>query len=390
MFSIIDKNKLKEYILSNIPQEQVFAHYLDVPIEDIYYCLQNKNNRISNPLRIDNDPSLGFMYSQYRSDKLNMKDFANAYYNGDCFSVAGIVMGLNCNNNKDFIKICYDIINKIPHNIIGIYTYRKKEKQIVEEEIKSLETINRGWTEEDIKYWNKYTISIWFLEQEGVNPVYKAWYNNVLIYINKDTEPCYIYRLFAAHIFLPLKGNVYVANTQNSNITLAKLYLPFSEAKFRTNIKAKLEDNKPLVPNDVLIICKSTKDKILLRWFKYLINISPKYKHIRVDNIEVTSFTSESVVLSPHEANELKGMYKKIFIFNDFDPAGISCTYKHLTYGFIPIFLKKINVHLKMFEALTNKFNNCNYKGKDISDYTYENGIQNTLRLITNFINRVI
>jgi hypothetical protein len=107
---------------------------------------------------------------------------------------------------------------------------------------------------------------------------------------------------------------------------------------------------------------------------------------IRVNNIEITAISSESVVLSKDEVNILFKLYKHIFIFTDFDIAGISCAYEHFKLGLIPIFLKKTNVKLKMFEVFVKQYNNCNYKSKDISDYLATNGIKNTLRLVVNFI----
>jgi hypothetical protein len=312
--------------------------------------------------------------------KLNMKDFANSYFNGDCFYIAGVSLGLNSNNSKDFVKICNHIITHVDNTSIIVYKQKSIEsKPIVP--IKNLDVLYRDWRDDDIKYWSKYTLPIWFLEQQNVLPIYKAWFNEILIYIDNKNEPCYMYNL--TPIVLEEKSSYFPPLGES---IISKLYLPNSKPKFKTNNVLKLEDNLQLIPNDILIIVKSTKDKIVLRWLKYLISISNIYKDIRVNNIEITAISSESVVLSKDEVNILFKLYKHIFIFTDFDIAGISCAYEHFKLGLIPIFLKKTNVKLKMFEVFVKQYNNCNYKSKDISDYLATNGIKNTLRLVVNFI----
>lgn len=119
---LIDTSDLKKTILNDYDQITIFATYLEIPESDINYCLENKSNKISNPLRIDRDPSLGFMTTidkQTNIYKLKMYDFADPYYRGDCFDLVGIVRSLNSNKGAEFITICNDII----------YTMRDKTLQ---------------------------------------------------------------------------------------------------------------------------------------------------------------------------------------------------------------------------------------------------------------------
>ena len=96
---LLNKQQLKKHILS-LDQEVLLAKILSISIDDISYCLENKRNKISNPLRIDNDPSLGMMYvldKETALPKLRLHDFANPFYRGDLFDFAGIIFKKNTN-----------------------------------------------------------------------------------------------------------------------------------------------------------------------------------------------------------------------------------------------------------------------------------------------------
>jgi len=96
----IDTSKIKEHILATYDQISIFATYLNIPESEINFCLENKSNKISNPLRIDLNPSLGFiitMDKQTNMFKLKMYDFADPYYRGDCFDLVGMIRSLHSN-----------------------------------------------------------------------------------------------------------------------------------------------------------------------------------------------------------------------------------------------------------------------------------------------------
>jgi len=97
------------HILTNYSQPVLFAKYFRLPLSSIEYCLEDKNNKVNNPLREDYTPSLGFMYKT--DGKLICKDWGDDIYSGDIFEIVGVLTSLNCNNSKDFITICRYIID---------------------------------------------------------------------------------------------------------------------------------------------------------------------------------------------------------------------------------------------------------------------------------------
>jgi hypothetical protein len=93
----------------------------------------------------------------------------------------------------------------------------------------------------------------------------------------------------------------------------------------------------------------------------------------------VTSFSSESIVITPEFDTLFKKMYNSIFTLCDFDKAGRKCAFNHKQlYGYTPLFLT--NGRFKTH----NYFDNG--KGKDITDYTSSHSIVASNRLIKDTI----
>ena len=90
----------KNYILNNISQEEIFSKFMNISINDIHWCLQNTSNLIKSPLRIDNNPTMGFTYA---GSKLRCKDF-NGHFWGDCFDLVAFIYNLDT-KQTDFITI---------------------------------------------------------------------------------------------------------------------------------------------------------------------------------------------------------------------------------------------------------------------------------------------
>ena len=85
---LINSNDYKSFILDTFDQVSIFSTYLEIPENDINYCLENKSFKISNPLRVDVNPSLSFipvMDKQTSMFKLRFHDWADPSYRGDCF-----------------------------------------------------------------------------------------------------------------------------------------------------------------------------------------------------------------------------------------------------------------------------------------------------------------
>jgi len=348
-------NKLKDYIINYINQEQIFAYYLNINESDIQYCLNRKQNRICNPLRNDRSPSLGFNY--YR-DKLYMYDFANTLYRGDIFYIVGILHGLNSKVNKDFIKICRIIIDNLKLNKIKddylINSYSKL-LNYNENELRVIKIKIRDWNKYDKKLWNKWSLTINDLSSNYVYPISSFWLDENYYICN---DKCYAYLL-----------------GKKNNIPLWELYFPErikkgKYPKFITNNIKHISCLWDLRKTKNLILTKSRKDTILL---KKIIASNPFEFG---NNFTVLPLGTETVKLSQCEVDALNTLYDHIYIFTDFDTQGISCAnYHRKKFGFIPKFLTN------------GRFNTINYHSKDISDYVALYGFEEGCNLVKRIFN---
>lgn len=74
----------------------VFKHYIRSDLRS--------GLRFCNPLYHDTRPSCNVYYDR-KAQFYRLKDFGSDEYSGDCFFYVGKLNGLDCNNNRDFIKI---------------------------------------------------------------------------------------------------------------------------------------------------------------------------------------------------------------------------------------------------------------------------------------------
>lgn len=334
-----DESKLKQYILTTYDQSEIFAEYLEISDSDINYCIENTSNKINNPLRRDENPSLGFKTVIDRETgevKIKMYDFADAYYRGDCFDLVRIILSKKYGSKGlNFIIICKDIINTMQNHKAKVNS-NKSVKTITSKVCSDITVEIRPWNKYDINFWKEQ--GLYYSEiKNNVNCVLRAFYNDILIYTNRPDDPCYHY----------ITG-VY------QNHTLRKLYYPKRNKKdkrgrFATNNSFyALECLPDLRVADILLITKSYKDKLLLK--KILKEITIKH------TIEVTNFTSETFTLSTALASALFKTYEHIIVNTDFDKAGISALHIRKKYP--------INYYF-----ITNgKYGTVDYGGKDISD----------------------
>jgi hypothetical protein len=347
---LIDYKKLKYAVFNNYNQVSIFAHYLGVTESEIESCLDDSTNKISNPLRIDNNPSLGFKIAidkETGTFKIRMWDYADRKYRGDCLDLVGIILKLNPNFNEHFIRICYDILSnmeKYKSNTI------KRTIQKTEHSTNIITIETRNITTNDLLYWGKLSLTIDELEQGNVYCVYKAYLNNECIYINNLNDPCYAYQL-----------------DKYKNQILWKLYFPLrskEQSRFLTNNNIyPIECIHEMKRADILLLTKSRKDVLVIR--KLLTFIKTNY------SIQVNNLTGESVILTPEYVKTLQGIYRHQFINTDFDYTGISTgnEYKR-KYGWI------------RFIPTIGKRNTPNLGGKDISDIVKNKGIKEGIKLI--------
>ena len=344
---LLDKN-LKHYIKAYINEIDIFAHYLGIPHADIIACINDSNKRINNPLRVDKHPSLGFTYiGAAYNNKLYAKDFANPFYQGDAIAFAGIVLGLDSNQARDFVNICKDIIKTFrdgKSKAIAVTTEQNYVPKRVEQTKIDIEP--RKWLDVDFKFWNKYGIRLETLIEEKIEPVEYFWINDELQdYTFDGVNVCYAYYLGYSG-----KYNLY------------ELYRPHADkrAKFRTNNREQLKEIYRIKPTDICIITKSKKDKVL---------IVQILKDLNITNTCVV-YTSESMKLSKHFRTLLEYNFKQVFVNFDLDKAGVNgMKFYNKSYGY------------KMFPFMAPKAPKDFNHPKDITDFSKTYGYDSTVRI---------
>jgi hypothetical protein len=355
---LVSSRELKVLIEENVTQEQIFAYYLKVDVQEIYSCLSKSNYKISNPLRVDNNPSVDF---KYKNGKLRMIDYGSSQFSGDCYYVAGLVLRKNCNNGKDFVYILKDILNNISdikENII-VSEIVKRKFQSESNKQKSLKIHMREWELNDLKYFLPIGLTPMWIRRGKIIPILGYEFDNKInSYEHDPSNPAYAY---------------YLGKTGDT----LKFKIKFPERKkgdrfprFITNSKDDIECFHEIKDNTFLIISKSRNDTLLLRRI---------FEELGIDDVEVTNISGENARLTSKTYKAIKYSFNKIFTCFDIDKAGISnmVEFKN-NYGFYPLpFVDKVLV-------------NNGKLIKDPTDYCREYGYEQIKSLIyTLYINRI-
>ena len=166
----------KTYILSKVSQELIASTYLNIPIETVEWCIQT-GRTICSPLREDEHPSFGFAYNN--RGQLKARDFAG-YFWGDVWDIIAYVLStitgreLDVSNKHDFmfcLKHCAYVFKNI---IYGkdkderVITDINKAVGIIKTKKNIIEVSYRNWNNNDKNYWNKFGISLNFLNSRFV------------------------------------------------------------------------------------------------------------------------------------------------------------------------------------------------------------------------------
>ena len=331
--------ELKDYIKQQYSDELIFSLYLEVDIEDILYCLQKRTNKIVNHFRGEQDASLSFI--RY-GDKVVARDWGDIRFRGDIFEIAGVVLGLNCNDKMSFIKICYDIIDRCSHaNKPDLKKEYVKEQQLIANRNFDIEVIARRPNRFDYQYFSDY------------GTVRKIVDNAIIVvdrYKIDDRMSPYKYGIFDPCY-------CYIVNPNGKK----KLYFPNRKKggelpRFLTNNKISVENiDLHTTYKSVGLITKSQKDRFLLERI---------IKYIRLDDkIGVIVSSSENIAFEKPILEHLTKVYDKLYTLFDNDLAGIEAGKRfYKDYGFEP----------KLVGSM--------YVTKDISDFYKKYGFDKTIR----------
>lgn len=352
---LISSSNAKDYILNNLDQAEILARYLKIDISLINYCLKRTTNRISNPLRDDKNPSLGFKY-YIRKDALKLitRDFANSYYCGDIFDIVGIVIGKNSHNPREFIEIVNDILRTQGNESKYSINLIKEKRKTTNNEIKKFDIESRPFNLNDYQYWINIGIIPEYIKKGKIIPVIRYWKNDYLDrYVHNDNDPCYCYYL-----------------GKKNDIDIVKLYFPKrskNSKRFDTNCNTYLEAPHELTTKSNLIITKSRKDKLLMMRI---------VEELKLD-VCITNVSGERV-MSKELANTLKNIYENVFVIFDFDQQGIET-------------MKEIyNQHELLHPSFPQVVNNEIGNRKDLTDYCFKEGYNKSKELFKLIYNDLI
>lgn len=310
---------LKDYILNNISQISIFSRYFGIPEDDINDSI-NFKVKISNPLRSDPTPSL--MFKSY-GDKIVSRDYGNSNYSGDIFEVVGFIIDKDCRDSKEFIDICKNIID---YNV-SKKTKIDKTSRIEEPTIITID--ERSVNNNDFRYFAQYCLpkeyivdKYLFIKSYCINDIQST-------YFYKPSDPCYAY-----------------INNPDS----IKLYFPLRNKKqkrFITNNRIPIENIDKLTKKDFTVLIKAYKDKIMMEYVCYLLNI---------DNINFIPVASETARLDKDIVNLIKRYtIKTVFTMFDIDKCGLEAAiYYRDNYGFRNIFIDPNNIDKDPSDLMNN------------------------------------
>lgn len=341
---------LKESIYSVLTDKEILSYYLGLSYSTIDKLLEHRSNRISNPLRFDENPSLGMRlrYSSY-GDRIITKDFADPSYNGDIFDIIGVIKNLNSNSRDGFIAICNMIMTDLvlSNEDITIIPVANKtntvDAKVVyhNDKIPFIMFTDKGWSNTELRFWHNHTKNKTFtkhlfdiLRLEYVFIADAIFSNDKAVYSYKSTDIAYVYSYGTNHL-----GN-----------SIIKAYFPYRNrgyslktTRFFTNDTAKYRALRTNTNDAVnMVMTKSMKDALFIRTFLNFANLQ--------NSVNIYYVQGEENYLLQHEMDTLLNQYSTLIWFMDFDKTGIYNTYYHMMFSpsVKPLFIAGKEVDIKI------------------------------------------
>ena len=370
----ITSNKLtKQSILEKVSQITIFSSYLNLTDIEIQNCI-NTGELICSPIRDDAHPTCGFKYDN--KGRLKFKDFSGFFW-GDCFDIVAFVMSAmynkqyDVNNKHDFIKI----LRHITFTFKDIFYGQEKDINLVNEinvsiaKLKSkkpnIELVVRPWNQYDKEYWNKFGISLQFLNINFIYAVDQYYINRKVNpepkYYYDSKDPCYGYML----------------GQDRSGIYNIKLYFPNRDkgiTRFITNCN-HLEGiyNLNKTNYDIIVITKSTKDRLSIG--NTILNINSLYGEVITKQIGVINIPHETYRLRQNEYDWIRDKLSNegiIVSLMDNDRTGkLEAIWLRNNFKIKPILIPE------------------RYNSKDFSEFVMNNNIEIIKEEIINVINNI-
>lgn len=332
---------LKERVL-DLDQESIYASYFEISKDDVSWSASRYSNKLSNPYREDNNPSLSFAWF---GNKLICRDFADPAYSGDIFKVVGYILNMNYTIPEQFVDICKHILSKSINEKVIISnesTIISKQKSITK-----ITTRSRSLQKRDYYYYRQYCINDKLIDNMVTGVLRYSINDFDTNYSNNPKDPCYSY-------------------TINSKFT--KLYFPqrlrhSDKPRFITNNILPIDDITSIFKcNDILMV-KSIKDKMLC--MQMLEDLSIKDICLQTASSETSSFSNKIInVLNSHKQHNIYGMF-------DADIAGLKAMdMNELQHGIKPLIFS--------------------HNAKDPTDFAKAYGYSKTLKTFKEHIDYII
>ena len=277
-----------------VDADEILTRVSDFNIFKYYYPDLDLNRNTKSPFHTDKNESLRIFWSS-KFNKFMFKDFGGSGLRGDVFVFVSKLIGLNY--YETLVKIIIDFNLDDYFNVDSDIKPLSKPTIYSPEQIKSfikdsvvLEVRLRKWSQVDDNYWNSYGISTNTLDKYRVFPVSHIFINENIIVADK---------------------NAYVYTELKDSILRYKIYQPLSKKmKWLNNmVEGTLSGWSQMADNgEMLIIASSLKDTMCLHDLGYENVIAPQ---------------TENYIHKPHIIDILKSRFKLIYIFYDYDEAGI-------------------------------------------------------------------
>lgn len=279
-------------------------------LANLYLGIDKLPCTIKNPMRRDNNPSLGFYITD--TDKVCYRDFAT---NKHGTLIEFLCEYFNINKEKLYKKIYKEITENtdIPTTrITSIYSETKSKNNPKDS---TLQVKIRDWNKKDKIYWESYGVPIKWLEWANVYPISHTIFNvgnQEYVFVSDE----YAYAFFE----------------YKENNTTIKVYQPY-------NTKGKKWINKSdksvlglwtRVPptGETICICSSLKDSLCLS---------------ANTGIPAIYVQGEGYGISKTAQKDLKMRYENVYILFDNDEAGITHSQNlSKSTGFTNLMLPKI------------------------------------------------
>lgn len=293
----------KDFILSKVNQESIMQHYTN---QDV-----NSKKLFTSVLR--NDHKVTISYYKSKSGILYMHDFATNEHL-DCWNV--VMKMFNCSYYEALKIIAQDF------GIVSNSEVETKPITIVESlketESAKIQVQIKNYTEEELKWWKQFGISVKTLKKFHVFSLEHVFLNGELKFTSSSKCPIYGY---------------YFGKDKNS-LEKWKIYFPLkTEYRFLNNLSKKVLQGYHQLPKmgDLLVITKSMKDLMAMYEF----------------GIPAVSPNSETLFIDYKKLEEFKQRFKHILVIYDSDKPGKSNMAKirrehpELNYYFLPKYLAK-------------------------------------------------